>query len=68
VAYNGFKFDGRILLKKLVDFGLLNAFANVVVGFVDPLVAAREHFRHLPSKTMEAMMVTTLLGIYCPLH
>lgn len=56
VAYNGFAFDGRILLKKLVDFQLMENFRLVCQGFADPLIAARLHYAKLPSRRMECML------------
>ena len=62
VAYNGFKFDGPILLKKAAEHQLESALSEVVVGFVDPLEASKRHFATLPSKSMEAMLVSDGTG------
>ena len=62
VAYNGFKFDGPILLKKAAEHQLESALSEVVVGFVDPLEASKRHFATLPSKSMEAMLVSDGAG------
>ena len=58
MAYNGFKFDGPILLKKASELQLDSALNEVVVGFVDPLEASKHHFATLKPKSMEAMMVS----------
>jgi hypothetical protein len=57
VAYNGFKFDGRILLKKIREFEVGPSFSDVIVGFIDPLEASKVYYSQLKSRSMEAMMV-----------
>ncbi len=58
VAYNGFKFDGRILLKKIREYKVDKKLADVIVGFIDPLETSKEHFPQQQSRSMNSMMVS----------
>jgi DNA polymerase III alpha subunit (gram-positive type) len=56
IAYNAFKFDACVLLKRLREHGLEQAFSNICRGFMDPLLVSRAFYKHLPSRRMEDML------------
>ena len=56
VAYNGLRFDAKILLSKIIEFKLKKEFTNICIGFVDPFVMVKELYPNCPKKGQDAMM------------